>query len=570
LVVTYLPLTMCPAKRSNSAPKAAKGKGKTLTLTLALSLLVALSLTLTLTLLVALILTLTLTLGKEEKEEKEEVVEVDISHRGELFVALPDGTAQLYHLKGNAEKPLNSPEIDLETSAKKSVETTVQLHNWLGVMQRYAKLPTLTLALSFSLFLPPFVPLCLFSCLFFSLTPIFNPNPNPNPIPRFNVTVDLTENPSPASFVTVSDVLEVGPNIKKEFPVRFISYAEGSMKGTITFTNRDTDEYLCYPFKIKVNPCEVLENIVIDSPIRQTSRYLVTVENPLPVKNVITMGSALKPTEWWTCGSKCVNVVEILRLSGNPEGSFDIQYRPLLPTQQPTVTQLTIITQELGVFKYELTLTTTDSIIMKPLNFEVPLGSAQAEIFKFRVYNSVKCDYACSTKQTDVFSLQKVLSVEPVAGWEGEEVKLSVTFDPSELGTVRDVLTVTSPLGGEYQCAILATCVAPLPQGPIILTRGGGVVEIPFRNCYNNSCAWGFTLDSTAFKLSAAQATVASKASGQCSLSFDPQGDSLLTPGGVITGKLFISCTSKPEVPPWIYYLKGHIGDASAGVKGKK
>jgi hypothetical protein len=34
-----------------------------------------------------------------------------------------------------------------------------------------------------------------------------------------------------------------------------------------------------------------------------------------------------------------------------------------------------------------------------------------------------------------------------------------------EIGEIRDVLIVNSPDGGEYTCDLVATCVAPLPQG---------------------------------------------------------------------------------------------------------
>jgi hypothetical protein len=58
-------------------------------------------------------------------------------HKGELFAALPDGTAQLYQLKGYADKPECFSEIVLESSAKKAVATTIQLNNWLDVMQKF-------------------------------------------------------------------------------------------------------------------------------------------------------------------------------------------------------------------------------------------------------------------------------------------------------------------------------------------------------------------------------------------------------------------------------------------------
>ena len=36
-------------------------------------------------------------------------------------------------------------------------------------------------------------------------------------------------------------------------------------------------------------------------------------------------------------------------------------------------------------------------------------------------------------------------------------------------------------------------------------------------------------------------------------------GEALNTPGGVITAKLFVTCTSKPTVPPWVFYLRGNV-----------
>ena len=155
-------------------------------------------------------------------------------HKAQLFLGLPDGTAQLYHLKGNAEKPESKSEIVLESSAKKSISTMIQLENWLTHVQ------------------------------------------------RFTVTVVLTEKPSSATFVTISDVVEISANSSKEFPLRFISYVEGITKGTVTFTNKLTGEYLFYNLKVKTSASEILEIIKIESPLRQISRYIITVENPLP------------------------------------------------------------------------------------------------------------------------------------------------------------------------------------------------------------------------------------------------------------------------------------------------
>ena len=273
------------------------------------------------------------------------------------------------------------------------------------------------------------------------------------------------------------------------------------------------------------------------------------------------MGSALKPLEWWTCDSKSINVIELSPMSGNPEGSFEIQYRPLLLNNQPIESILTIISKDLGIFKYKLNLITTQPSLRRMLKFEIPLGGIQTETFLFKSFNIVKCDYSCSTKLNDIFTVQKILSVEAaVNGWDGDDARLSITFEPSEIGVVRDVLTVTSPISGEYLCDIIATCVAPLPQGPFNFTRGGGASDVPFRNCFSQSLSWSFSLDSTAYRLIAASATVPGKSQGNCSVIFEPQGEALNVPGGIIASKLFITCTSKPDLPPWVFYLRGTIG----------
>ena len=161
------------------------------------------------------------------------VIEQNQKHTAELFLSFPDGTAQSYNLKGYADKPESKGDIIIESPAKKSISNIIQLENWLSISQ------------------------------------------------RFEVTVVLTEKPSNATFVTMSDIVEIGANSTKEFPIRFISYVEGVTKGILTFTNITTGEYLFYSLKAKTLASEILESIKIESPLRQISRYVITVENPL-------------------------------------------------------------------------------------------------------------------------------------------------------------------------------------------------------------------------------------------------------------------------------------------------
>ena len=52
--------------------------------------------------------------------------------------------------------------------------------------------------------------------------------------------------------------------------------------------------------------------------------------------------------------------------------------------------------------------------------------------------------------------------------------------------------------------------------------------------------------------------TIAAKATGNCIIQFEPKLDQSY-PNGVAAAKLFISCPQKPELVPWVYYLKGVI-----------
>lgn len=345
-------------------------------------------------------------------------------------------------------------------------------------------------------------------------------------------------------------------------------------KGTITFTNPVTGEYCFYELTAKTSMPEVLETISVESPVRQTARYIITVENPLPREVPVAMGSIAKPAEWWSCDSPYVKLNELSPLSGNNEGTFEVEYRPLKPTAQPSEHLLTIMSKELGTFKYKVIVKATPPLLKQVLRFDAPLGSMQSESFIFHAYNLANCTYNCSVKKPEFFTVQKDLAVGPVSGgWDGEDARLSVVFEPTVIGEVRDTLTVTSPEGGEYLCELIGNCTAPMPQGPYNLTQGAGAVDIPFRNCFSTSCTWAFSLDHAAFRVSAPTgvATVNAKTQSQVSVVFEPKEENMNAPGGVINAKLFVTCTSIPNIPPWIFYLTGKI-DANAGAApaGKK
>lgn len=334
---------------------------------------------------------------------------------------------------------------------------------------------------------------------------------------------------------------------------RFNSYVEGTSRGRITFTNAASGEYLFFEFTAQVVGVEVQDTLAMDSPLRQSARRTLTLENPLGLSAPVTIGSGSGADDWWSCDSKAIRVKQLSPFAGNSEGSFEIEYRPYLtpPSSSAHESTLKISSKELGDFKIRLLLTALQPTSRPTLRFEVPFGSVQTEVLSFQVFNKAKCEYTCSISQSNnVFFVQKSLSMEATSNWEGETARLNISFDPSEIGEKRDILKVSHADGGTYEFNLVAVCTAPVPQGPFTV-QSGATVSIPFRNCFTSSLAWTFSVDSTNFKLLSTTATVAAKAEGSCAVVFEPKGDAVSS-----TAKLFITCGANP---PWVYYLKGVI-----------
>lgn len=52
-----------------------------------------------------------------------------------------------------------------------------------------------------------------------------------------------------------------------------------------------------------------------------------------------------------------------------------------------------------------------------------------------------------------------------VAGpWEGQDVSVTVTFEPESVNAVTDMLTITGGVHGEYKCNLKGVAKAPGPQ----------------------------------------------------------------------------------------------------------
>ena len=95
------------------------------------------------------------------------------------------------------------------------------------------------------------------------------------------------------------------------------------------------------------------------------------------------------------------------------------------------------------------------------------------QVYRFRHWLADKADYKCSFKNkgTAGFECRPAVAATP-AGPEGSEVEVEVVFEPTAVGEgFRDVLVLSSPAGGEYECAVVGRCLPPKPQGPIEMVK---------------------------------------------------------------------------------------------------
>ena len=115
------------------------------------------------------------------------------------------------------------------------------------------------------------------------------------------------------------------------------------------------------------------------------------------------------------------------------------------------------------------------------------------------------------------------------------------------------MLVINDDTAGEYRVRLAGVCRRPQPQGPFDVP-GGGSKDIAIRNVFATDREYLFTVDNPAFTVGAPKATIKAKDSTNCSVKYALSDKAT---GGVETGKLFVSCPAVPDMPPWVFYLRG-------------
>mmetsp|Transcript_2050 Transcript_2050/g.4151 ORF Transcript_2050/g.4151 Transcript_2050/m.4151 type:complete len:2040 (-) Transcript_2050:7-6126(-) len=434
-------------------------------------------------------------------------------HEGSVFFALPNGTAILYKLLGKADPPNSEGTIEETVASKKSISIPMKVKNWFRTAQ------------------------------------------------RMNVRIEKLSG-TPDHFFKGPRTLDIPANNQRNYKLGFVGYLPGTSEAKVTFTNSSTGEYLFYMVKLKVEAPEVQSIIRLESPVRQKTCTIIAIENPFhgtqvnvafePENETGSFESAVPSCSWWKCDSPYVRVRALNVFSENREGTFEIEYRPLIPTTDYVSATLTLESPQLGSYPYELKLRATQPSSERSLHFHSTLGAAHEQVFRFKQFSGKPTEYKCKVGQPLFFEVPATLKASAAETWYGAEEAISVRFEPQGLGEVRDVLTVQSADGGEYSCSLYGVCEPPRPQGPFLIEDAGKGTAITFKNIFASQRQFRFIVDSDDFTVNGSRSqTIKIDASKQVSVTVKS------TPTATV-GKMLVSCVELPDLPAWTYYIKNN------------
>ncbi|KAI6660485.1 hypothetical protein LOD99_14069 [Oopsacas minuta] len=419
-------------------------------------------------------------------------------HVGSIFFPLPEGQGLLYNLTGVSEapKPIDSRSVDVPSKLRHTEYLPVA--NWLTTNQ------------------------------------------------RFKVFRDILKPDRPDISLSIQgqDYIDVPGNSKREYQLHFHAFKVGTTYMRVTFKNEDTGEYCFYLLTFKAVSAGTIDVINLDTTVRQRVIHTIRVHNPLPIQVSISTN----------CSLYDISLPAQFLVGAQSEGTCTFEYLPLKSGEISG--EISLTSADLGIYHYTLHLTAHPSPPEPPVTIAGYLGSTTVQPVSFISYAKAnRIEYICKVDHSD-FHVERTVLAASAAG--GIEVQIDVNFEPSSLGTINAILSVSSQSGGEYVIPIVGECNLPNPQGPYVI-KAGHSVNIPFKNVFPVAVNYIYSLDNPAFQFRAVD-QLKPKKSYTITVTFDPkQADSY----GTNTGKLIAKC------PPgngdslssisWIFYLKGII-----------
>jgi len=244
-----------------------------------------------------------------------------------------------------------------------------------------------------------------------------------------------------------------------------------------------------------------------------------------------------------------VRVPSNLEIQPYETGAIDIEVRLILICNRVSI--LTLSSEALGDYAYELVLQAVQAGPEPPLYFDVHLGNRHIQKFQFVHYLAAKVQYTCTLAPEAIamgFLLEKTIVDANPADLDGLTVEVPIVYEPWVVGhDTHGMMIVTNAIGGTYTVKLYGSCYNPIPQGPIICLGGKGTIN--FRNVFNDVVEYVYMVDNHAFTVSKGE-KMTPKNPTKIGVTYKN------IPSSPSNGKLTITC---PTYGPWVwlFYLQG-------------
>ncbi|KAJ4461899.1 putative Hydrocephalus-inducing protein [Paratrimastix pyriformis] len=484
---------------------------------------------------------------------------------GTLFVPLPDGSAVLRALIGEAKEPSPLASLDWSLDLRSQVTMQLPIKNWMKKAVRFRV--ELSLAEAGQTLGPMSNPI--------GLTLTGPPSIDVPPLQERTYRLMARALREGALAGQVKFVVESGegvtppPTASPPAPARGTpALLRRSQQGALPPPAAEPPvpsgppEYAFYRVAVKAVAPAPPAPIQLRTTVRRPMTETVMVENPMPDLATSMQVQCPQPAVTFRPAT--------LDLPPGGHGSVELTFVPL--DEMSEETNLTVTSKELGAIAYPLQCVGTPAPAEKSLRAygglvveyhvaivvtRTSLASSQTQMFRFvSRYPGGRLDYQCKVagEAPDLTAFrvaQPTVSANPApSASEGVEVGVPVIFEPGALGASRATLTVASPQGGTFTCVLVGHCVPPSPQGPLLVRATGAATTVTIRNPFAAPAPFNLAFDNGAFSAKA-QETVPPKKGTPVTIAYKPPA-----PGVAATGRLTVTSPSAPQCA-WVYYLKG-------------
>ncbi|EFJ12294.1 hypothetical protein SELMODRAFT_425615 [Selaginella moellendorffii] len=415
------------------------------------------------------------------------------THLATISFPLPFGGLVSYQLSGEAGPPPPEASIKLDAKARLTLPFSLHVPNWLKATQQFVVMVSM-------------------------------------------VRGDAT------TVIKGPKTIDVPGLSNKECVFYFKAHKPGSTMSTVTFKNEESGEYSLFNVTVETGRADIVESVLLECFVRQQASRTLRLRNPLD-----------RPVVFKTsCTGQGVVLPAQVQADAMSSAAVDVAFRPLV--QGSSQCSLSLHSDDLGEFEYQLTLKSVAAPSEAPLLFSVPLGNQLVQTFHFRHTLPVKATYNCLLSQAAIdggFTAEPSMVQANPAPPDGLDLQVQVVFEPSRImDEFQGLLTLKSPEGSDFCCQLLASCSSPSPQGPFFI-KGSG--QINFKNVYNDTVQFNYTTDNPAFVVSKGEKMQPKKQS-KLVVSYKPEA-----PNAPKTGRLTVTCNETDDVWSWMWHLKSFL-----------